>query len=172
MKKLFSSSAILIAATMFASISVTAQKSVTEPLFNEPPKILAEANPGAEKAAVNSKALKNFARNYKTSADVKWTTSNDMIQAYYNEKGKQSRVFYNPKGKWMRTIVTYDETLLNKSVKSLVKRDFWKYDITCVIEAREGSLHCYFINIETAKDFKQLIVYDGEVFVHQEFQKQ
>jgi hypothetical protein len=171
MKKLFSSSAILLLATMFNPGSLTAQKN-SEPLFRDAPKIESPANPGAEKVMVNSKALKSFSRNFKTSAEVKWSTSGDMIQAYYKENGKQSRVFYNPKGRWVRTIVTYDESQLNKYIKSLVKRDYWKYDISCVIEAREGAMHCYFINIETAKDFKQLIVYDGEVFVHQEFQKQ
>jgi hypothetical protein len=170
MKKLFSSSAILLLA-LYNPFPLAAQK-VSEPLFRNAPKIESPASPATERVVVNSKALRSFARHYKTSADVKWSVSGDMIQAYYKENGKQSRVFYNPKGRWIRSIVTYDESLLNKYIKSLVRRDYSKYDISCVIEAREGAMHCYFINIETAKDFKQLIVYDGEVFVHQEFQKQ
>lgn len=171
MKKLIISSAILLGATLLRPVSSTAQRT-SEPLFRDAPKIESSAAPEPEKVMVNSKALKSFNRNFKTSANVKWSTSGDMTQAYFNENGKQSRVFYSPKGRWIRTIVTYDESHLNKYIRSLVRRDYWKYDITCVIEAREGALHCYFINVETAKEFKQLLVYEGEVFVHQEFQKQ
>lgn len=170
MKKLIVLSAIALGAILLKPVSSIAQRTA-EPLFRDAPKIESPAPAEAENA-VNSKALKSFNRHFRTSADVKWSTSGEMLQAYFNENGKQSRVFYNPKGKWVRTLITYDKTKLSKSVSSLVNRDYWKYDITCVIEAREAGLHCYFINVEHGKDFKQLLVYDGEVFVHQEFQKQ
>lgn len=173
MKKIFSSSAILLASTFLVAISLHAQKSVSKPSFkNVDTNLSTETeNTGAEKSVINSKALKSFNRNYKTSANVNWAISGELIQASFKEDGKQNRVFYRPNGRWFRTIITYDETLLKRYIKSLVKRNYWKYDITTVTEVHEGGMDCYFINIETAKDFKQVIVYDGEVFVHKEYTK-
>ena len=174
MKKLFSSPAILLVATFFVSVTLTAQKSSSDPTFKnlnlEAPS--ASPTPSADISAINSKALKSFSRNYKTGAEVHWSNSGELTQASFNENGKQNRVFYRPNGKWFRTIITYDQSLLRKDIKSLVNRNFRKYEITCVTEVHEGSMDAYFINIDTPKDFKVVIVYEGEVFVHQEYMKQ
>src|SRR5688572_23516744 len=113
MKKLILSTAVLLVATLLQPVSSTAQRT-SVPLFRDAPKVEASASPETEKVMVNSRALKSFNRHYKTSANVNWTTSGDMIHAYFKENGKQSRVLYSPKGKWIRTIVTYDESHLNK----------------------------------------------------------
>ena len=173
MKKLFSSSAILLAATLFVSVSLTAQKS-SEPSFRNANVNVSpdNPNPSSNVTAINSKALKSFSRNYKTAADVSWSNSGELIQASFKEDGKQNRVFYRQNGKWFRTIITYDQSLLRKDIKALVNRNFRKYQISCVTEVHEGAMDAYFINIDSPRDFKQVIVYEGEIFVHQEYNKQ
>lgn len=173
MKKLFYSAAVVLTATFFVSTTSSAQR-IPEASFKSTGSDAFSGIPsaGVAEPVINNKALKSFNRNFKTSADVKWSVSGELIQAFFNEAGKQTRVFYRSNGKWFRTISSYDQSLLDNYIKSIVKRNYLNYDISCVIEVHEGNMNCYFVNIEKGKDFKQVIVYDGEVFLHQEFEKQ
>lgn len=129
-----------------------------------------EAKP--ETSGINKKAIKSFGRDYATTAPVKWFDFGNMQEAYFVEDGKQNRVYYKPNGRWFRTLTSYDGSLLESDIKSLVTQNFRNYQITNVTEVREGIMLAYFINIDAPKEFKQLIVYEGEVWVHQQFKKQ
>lgn len=174
MKKLLSYSLIVFATVFLGTISVNAQSSTPPTKFQTEDMAVAPetAKTSTDVSNINAKAIKSFKRNYKTSAAVNWFDSGELIQATFSDDQKMHRVFYRTNGKWFRTIITYAPDLLDGQIESLVKQNFAKYEIKWVTEVNEGPMHCYFVNIETAKDFKQVIVYEGEVFVHQQFKKQ
>ena len=171
MKNLFSSSSILVTGLFLLTFSLhwhpsNAQSSVK---FVTPSEgVSAESTT----TIINKKAVKSFNRNYPTSASVKWFDSGDMLEAYFVENGKQNRVYYRPKGTWFRTLTSYDESLLSNDIKSLVTETFSNYKITNVTEVHEGIMNCHFINLEGLKDFKQVVVYEGEIWVHKQYRKQ
>jgi hypothetical protein len=167
MKPLFSSPAILFAGAFLLTLSLqsyptNSQTSIKYVTPSEEPAV----------GAINQKAIKSFNRNYSTKAAVKWLDLGNMQEAYFVDNGKQNRVYYKPNGRWFRTLTSYDGSLLNSDIKSLVMHNFSNYEITTVTEVHEGIMHAYFVNIETAKDFKQVIVYEGEVWVHKQYRKQ
>jgi hypothetical protein len=122
--------------------------------------------------AVNSKVLKDFNRNYKDAKNVKWFNAGKGTIACFKEKDIQTRVVYYPNGRRLHTLMTYGESELSDNLKSRIKEKYAKYSVTCVTEVHEGDKVFYFINIETSKDFKQLIAYLDEIWVHKQFQKQ
>lgn len=173
MKKSISSSVLLLATAFFVSTVAQAQRASSEPSFKNASvtsSSASESSPAYE-IAINQKAMKSFNRNYPTSASVKWASSNVGSQATFSENSKLNRVFYRPNGRWLRTMTSYDQSLLDDDIKALVKDNFRKYEITNVTEIHETNLDCYFVNIESAKDFKVIIVYEGEAFVHKEYKK-
>ena len=169
MKPLSSPSTILFAGVFLLSLSLQSYpaNSQTSIKYVTP---TTEVN-AAPTTSINKKAIKSFNRNFSTTASVKWLDLGNMQEAYFVEDGKQNRVYYGRNGRWIRTMTAYDGSLLDSDIKSLVNRNFSAYDITTVTEVREGIMHAYFVNIETPREFKQLIVYEGEVWVHQQFRK-
>ena len=169
MKPLSYFSSIAAAFLLTLSLQSEPANSQTSLKYVTPPP---EPDTKSEAIAINKKAIKSFNRNYSTTAPVKWFSSEKMQEAYFVEGGKQNRVYYKPNGKWFRTLTSYEGSLLNSEIKSLVMQNFSNYEITNVTEVHEGIMHAYFVNIDAAKEFKQLIVYEGEVWVHQQFRKQ
>ena len=170
MKPLSSSSSILFAGVFLLTLSLhsyptnsqTAIKYVTP---------AADVNAEPTTTSINKKAIKSFNRTYPTTAEVKWFDSKNFQEAYFVESGKQNRVYYRTNGKWFRTITSYEGSLLNSDINSLVMDKFSNYQITSVTEVHEPTMHAYFVNIETAREFKQVIVYEGEVWVHKQYRK-
>src|SRR5215204_2140542 len=171
MKNLFSSSSILVTGVFLLTFSLQSHESNSQSSLKYVTP-LGDGSTESTTTIINKKAVKSFNRNYPTSASVKWFDSGDLLEAYFVENGKQNRVYYRPKGTWFRTLTSYNESLLNSDIKSLVSENFKNYEITNVTEVHEGIMTCYFINIEAAKDFKQVIVYEGEIWVHKQFRKQ
>ena len=167
MKPLLSSPAILFAVAFLLALSLHSYQTNSQTSI----KYIAPSEEPAV-GTINKKAIKSFNRKYSTTASVKWFDFGNMQEAYFVENGKQNRVYYKPNGRWFRTITSYDESLLNSDIKSLVMQNFSNYDITTVTEVHEGIMDAYFVNIETAKDFKQVIVYEGEVWVYKQYRKQ
>jgi hypothetical protein len=169
MKKIFFPTIIMFAAMISLSTSLQAQKSNPRPFIVDS-NVTGELNkPPTEN--INNKALKSFNNRYKTTANVAWSATDEVIYAYFKENGKQTRVFYNLKGKWQRTIISYDPTLLQHHVKSIVKSNFSGFQIKWVTELHEGSMNAYIVTIENATEFKEIIVYEDQAFVYKEYKK-
>lgn len=166
MKKYFQFLLIGLAATLMLPIKSNSQTSENKTFkYVEPPKTL------TPNTAINAKAVKIFNRRFKDVKDVQWFNGKDLIQASFSKEGKMNRVYYRPNGSWFRTLTTYDGNQLPKFLKNAIKKSYPKHSIVWVTEVRENGLFCYFVNIETAEDFKQILIYQNELFEHQSYQK-
>jgi len=130
---------------------------------------VAEARASAKAAVSKAKAEKFIRKNAGKNSSVIRTSNDQSMHAYYKENDVQTRVAFNKNGSWHRTIKTYNAEALEKRVAGTVKRQFKGYNITCINEVKEGDLHCYFLNILKDKDFKQVIYYNGELRVHEQY---
>ena len=170
MKKSISSFAIVVTLILVTyDISQAQLRALSPSLASENITAAGKAKATAKFEASKAKAEKNFNRKFKTSAEVKWTTNENLIHAYFKEGEVTTRIAYNNKGRWFRTIKSYDAANLNKRVANSIKRQFRGYEISVINEVQEGPVHCYFVNIIKNKDFKQVVFYLGEIIVYKEF---
>ncbi|MHA4844598.1 hypothetical protein ACX0G7_10560 [Flavitalea antarctica] len=154
----------------FASMYAAVSSVTSDPPASTNPSRSAKAARKTEMAS--ARAEKSFKKNFNTNADVNWFREDKLILATFKEDGVTTRITYRNTGTWFRTIKSYQESKLKESVKTLINENYEGYAIKVVSEVNEGDLHCYFINVQKEKDFKQLLVYDGNVHIYKEFKLQ
>jgi hypothetical protein len=174
MKKIIYSIAIVLALVIDHSSygQLTASSPAVPDVSNDAP--YSKKSVSATKAArrlefSNAKAAKNFKRKFDTDAQVQWFRANNLILATYKENDITTRITYNNNGSWMRTMNSYDASLLPKHIARRVNKTYKGYTITWVDEVRQSIFHCYFISIRKGKEYKQLTAYDGTLNVYKEF---
>ena len=173
MKKFIGSITVMLIFTLLIQAMANAQlNSLSTSMASEKLNSDASAKASAKAIASKAKAEKKFKKNFKTTANVLWSSDDKAIRAYYKENDVATRISYDNKGRWYRTIKTYDGTKLDKKIAGLVNRQFKGYTITTVNDVQENTIHCYFLNIVKDKDFKQVICYQNELRVHDQFKLQ
>src|SRR5688500_16454193 len=120
MKKLLLSAVLLFVGIAVIAAAVNAQTNApTQPFkYSSAPdskvgesKILTPISKG------ESRALKNFNKNYKHSANVDWYQSGKLFVAAFSEDNTKKKVMYLGSGQWLRTLIYYDESQLSDYVK-------------------------------------------------------
>ena len=125
-----------------------------------------------EESDVSAKTLKSFSKDFKVNVPVKWHSDEQYDYAYFIEGGIQYRVSYNKNGKKFRTLKSYSAELLDEKLRNDIEQTWDGYEITGVWEVIEGTMHAYFVNIATNRKIKELIVYNQEITVRRQFDKQ
>lgn len=125
-----------------------------------------------EEAAVHSKVLKAFRRTFKVSVPVRWSTDENFYLAYFEKDGIQHRITYRKNGQMIQTMKTYSVKHLDREVKARVEEAYDGYDITGATEVITGQETVYFVNIESRRKLKELIVFNGDVTLRKEFMLQ
>jgi hypothetical protein len=151
--------------SLYTSLSLAQTVNVSQP------EIALDA-PAKSASKADQKALKNFDRQFKSKANVKWHIGIETITASTIRDGKQVTVVYDKKGRWLRNMYSYDESKLPRDVRHTVKSVYYDFAITTVQEIREGMDTFYVIHLEDKTDYKQVCVYEGEIHMIREFQKQ
>jgi hypothetical protein len=178
MKKIITMSAIVLATTLTSLSSVHAQtaspvsNTMSTTVSNVLKSVYALPIEELKAADVNEKALKSFNRNYKVNVPVKWWSDDKSFHAYFVQDGVQHRVTYRKNGQWLLTMKTYAAQYLDDEVKNLVQSAYDGYEVSGVTEVNMGVNDVYFVNIQSSKKLKELVVYDGEVSVRREFNLQ
>ena len=130
----------------------------------------AKTNLKAVKA--NFKAAENFKKNFADGDDVKWNVEEETISAAFTRDDIQTRVIYNKRGNWVHTITYCGESKMPKSIRSLIRTNYPDYNINGMNEIKEGNLTFYIVYLEDDTSFKQVSVYNDELKVYKELQKQ
>lgn len=119
----------------------------------------------------NFKATESFKKEFKDGSDVKWLVEKDAISASFNRDDIQTRVIYNKRGNWVHTISYCGESKMPKAIRSLIRSNFPDYNITGMNEIKEGDMTFYLFYLEDETSYKQISVYNGELNVYRELQK-
>lgn len=174
MKKSLLSAIVLSLSMALIVPNVNAQSNTIKPSFKNVSipnseadafKIVAPSSKG------ESRAFKNFSKNYKRASNVSWHYSGEVLVANFSEGNTKKRVMYLNNGQWLRTLIHYDESQLSDYVKSMVARKYPKFTITGVTEVHETGMIAFFINLDNGKEIKQVISYEDEVWTHKQFRK-
>src|SRR5260221_3142518 len=84
--------------------------------------------------AINTKAVRDFDKNYKAVTDEKWYKVSNGYLARFASNGNENMAAYDLKGHWRFTISYYDEKKLPDEVRATVKSIYYDYSITRVEE--------------------------------------
>jgi hypothetical protein len=173
MKKSISIAAFMLATSIAVFSSAQAQSSApVNNVLNLSSNTLVSKAILTEESSVNSKVLKSFRRSFKTQTPVQWSTDEQFYLAYFVENGIQHRITYRKNGSMVQTMKTYSAEHLDKNVRSQVEETYDGYDITGVTELSSESDTVYFVNIESRRKLKEVVVYEGELMVRKQFDLQ
>jgi hypothetical protein len=168
-------SVIITAIALFSNVNAQLAKrsmqfNLKESAFNE-----ANAYPAAidnsNTATINTRALKDFNKNFKNAGKADWSKIKDGFVAEFKINGVNTKVYYNQKGRWSSTLRTYDQYKLPKDIRKLVRSTYYDYDIYVAYEITIEDQTIYLVKIEDHETVKTIRVTDGEMDVYEDYKK-
>jgi len=172
MKKSISLSAIILTTAMTVLSNLPVQAAVVLDDKTNTEGIPSSSLVVTEESDVSAKTLKSFSKDFKVNVPVKWHSNEHYDFAYFIDGGIQHRISYNKNGKKIRMLKSYSAELLDDKLRKDIEQTWDGYEITGVWEVVENHMHAYFINIASNRKIKELIVYNQEVTVRRQFDKQ
>jgi hypothetical protein len=168
-------SGFIPAIALFTQVNAQVAKAdlelnLKEYVYNEAKAKLALAVDG-NTVAVNSKALKDFTKNFKAANNASWYEIKDGFVAKFQENGVETNAYYDTKGRWASTIRNYGEDKLPKDIRHLVKSNYYDYSIFLVNEVTVGNKTAYLVRMEDKTTLKTIRVIDGEMDVYEDYIK-
>ncbi|MEO5995199.1 MAG: hypothetical protein ABIN89_00795 [Chitinophagaceae bacterium] len=167
--------------SLFISPSSFSQNTVNLSRFSQPANTdssvagLNASNPKSKTSVSAEKycarALKHFNGLFPAVTNARWYADNNTISTYSMQDSVCTRVCYNKKGSWLHTSISSPGNKLAATKRALVLNNFPGYTIMGTIEIHEQQLVLYFVNIENERNIKQLIIYNGNVSIYDEFER-
>ena len=104
--------------------------------------------------------------------DESWYKLPKGYLATFTEDGIENRYIYDQRGSWRYTMLTYREDHLPAEVRKVVKSTYYDYSIAWVKEIRQGEDIAYVVHVESDKEWKDVVVQNGEMRVLKAFARQ
>ena len=165
---------IVIPAVILFNIAA-AQNSSTAKTDNTAPKVYSLPDEsGATEASIseiNTKAVKHFATTFGNAKDISWMKVKDGSIVYFTLNDIKMKSAYRPNGSLACTIRYYGEDQLPKSVRRLVKTNYFDFDISQVIEIKHDNEFIYIVKLQDEKSLKTVRVSNGEIQVLEEYKR-
>jgi hypothetical protein len=112
------------------------------------------------------KAVRSFKKSWQYVDNESWYPVPDGYRARFTEDGVLYLVSYNKKGNWLNTMRQYDETKLDKDVRSSVRSGYYDYSIILVEEMEVPNKPLtYVIHLEDKTSFLNIRFCDREMEV-------
>jgi hypothetical protein len=110
------------------------------------------------------KAVRSFKTTWQYVDNESWYKVPDGSRARFTQEGVLYLVTYNKRGRWLNTMRQYDETMLNREVRSEVKSVYYDYNIVLVeeIELPMKPL-TYIIHMEDKISFLNIRIFNREM---------
>jgi hypothetical protein len=121
--------------------------------------------------AINTKAVRNFDKNYKTVINENWYEVSNGYLAKFTSNGNDNMAAYDRKGHWQFTISYYDEKKLPAEVRATVKSTYYDYSITRVEEIHIDDKIIYLVHMQDDNTWKNVRICNGEMEVAEDFNK-
>jgi hypothetical protein len=120
---------------------------------------------------INIKAVRNFLREFKNVAAVKWFKENNGSAVHFTMDGFNTKVYYDKKGNYECLIRSYAEAQLPREVRHLVKSNFYDFSFYNISEIRFKERSIYIVTLEDKTCRKKIKVENGEMEVMYELPK-
>lgn len=179
MKKLLIISAAVYSLVVLASYSGLAQSGTkgdyAKLILPDTGGFFKSSSPVAEEnlSTVNTRAMKDFKRSFKSSSDEKWYRSIEggfLVKFVLN--GIKNRADYDKKGNWIASTRYYTEKELPKDVRAQVKSVYYDFTITTVEEITFPEHLVYIIHMQDDTKWMNVRICDGEMDIMKEYLKQ
>lgn len=170
MKKLLISSMFFISVTGFA-FSVSAQDIAFHPGITSKSHSDEGANKIVRETNVNINAARDFKRNYKNAADIKWVQHENGTSVYFTNDGLKMRTSYNSKGTKEYTLTYFEESRMPSDLRQRVRSNYYDHQILIVTEVARNNQVSYLVKMESEKEFLTLKVNDEEMTVFERTKK-
>jgi hypothetical protein len=125
-------------------------------------------------ANISGKAQKEFTRTFKISGE-NWSVIADGYVAAFSSDDVSTIVYYSKRGSWTGTMKTYTENKMPRSVRDIVKRQYYDFKITLVNEVentQSNQIPTYVVHLEDAKNILLVRVNDNVMEEWQKYDKQ
>ena len=122
--------------------------------------------------SVNIRAMRDFKKYYPNVDGEKWYSFKDGFAARFNENGILHMITYNRAGGLLYSIVYYGEKKLPENVRALVKSTYYDYSITIVEEISFQQQTVYLVHLQDQSTWKILRIFNGEVDVIEDYNKE
>lgn len=127
---------------------------------------------GTSPNLIASRAIRNFSKDFKGAADVRWILSDDGgYIAKFIHKGVACRADYDYKGYCLTSYKYYNEDKLPREVRQLVKSIYFDFNIYRVAELFISNKTVYVVTLEGNESWMKISVIDGEMAVVENFRK-
>jgi hypothetical protein len=120
---------------------------------------------------VNSKALRDFRKNFPNVEGEQWTPIKDGWLVTFTQDNIQSKVVYSTRGDWQFSIDYYTEQKLPADVRTIVKSKYFDYSITGVEEVHVQDKIIYLVHMQDEKTWKIARISNGEMEIIEDFNK-
>jgi hypothetical protein len=122
---------------------------------------------------IHVKAMRDFLKRDKTAANVDWMiVETGYVARYYDCNNSLCRTVYNNRGEFVYTIRQYQENVMPREVRGIVKGQYYDYTITLVeeIETTQQPL-VYVVHLQDATTIMNVRVCEREMEVMEEYRK-
>ena len=120
---------------------------------------------------INIKAVRNFIREYKNVAGAEWQKSGNRFVVQCTMNGYKTKVFYDKKGNYECLARIYAEAQLPRTIRHLVKSNYYDFNIYQVREISKKDNTIYIVTIEDKTSWKKIKVENGQMEVMNELPK-
>ena len=133
----------------------------------------ADKNPvSSKKLTANEKAVKDFTKQFKNSANPTIYSSTDGFIVSADSAGNKITSAYNKKGNWVYTIERYAAENLAKDIVDIVKDSYEDYAIAGMEKIDQSGYNTvYIVHLEDSHYIKTIRVKNDEVELIQDFKK-
>ncbi len=120
---------------------------------------------------VHSRALRLFEKDYKTVEKVNWFVIEEGYMAKFTVDGVVNKVYYGKNGNWIGSTQQYNEVRLSKEVRHIVKRNYYDFEISTVVEIETAGKIAYYVVMQNSAECLKVRVMDREIKELERFKK-
>ena len=111
------------------------------------------------------RALNDLKRNFKVVNNIRWENVEDGHIATFTSNGIKNTVAYNTKGNWQHTIRQYREKNLPNEVRTLVKSNYFNFNLSQVEELTISGATIYLIHADGINEHKLIRISEEKMEV-------
>lgn len=114
----------------------------------------------AAASTISTRAIKDFRTRYTKIADEQWSRFEKGFAAYFTKDGFKVRAYYDRRGNWLASLKYCNESQLPHFIRDIVKREYYDFTITQVLEISVPEHTAWLLNVEDKDTFKVVRIND------------
>lgn len=119
-----------------------------------------------------AKTTKAFARDFKNTADVTWSSGKSGYTAMFTKDNVKTIAWYSKSGHLTYAVLSYGPEKLPAREQDVIANAYDGYKITHVQEVHQDNIVVYVVHLESDRNIKLVTVCEGATNIYRQYQKQ